>query len=335
MFTIWVHATESGAEMDGAGVNQAELAGHKRGVWWAPVVLALASACWGVSVPLSKKAVAAIPPVTLLSLQLLASIIVLWVALLLRRQPMAAVTDQPITRSDLFRACFSGMLQPGATFLLVTLGLLLTSASEVVLLDAIEPIIIIAMAAVLLKERVSSLQYLCAIVALCGAVLVILPQIDMAAISWNGLAGDLLVLAGLCVAAFYVVLSRRLISAYDGLHLAAIQQSAAFAFAMVALLVATLIGVAPLDWRVIDGEIVCLVILSGLLQFALPFWLYLLALRHMRASMAALFLPLIPLSGVILAYFLLGETLGAGQWLGAVLIIAAVLASFLTGKSAH
>lgn len=67
----------------------------------------------------------------------------------------------------------------------------------------------------------------------------------------------------------------------------------------------------------------------------MPFWLYLLALRHMRASMTALFLPLIPLSGVILAYFLLGETLGAGQWLGAVLIIAAVLASSLTGKSAH
>jgi len=321
--------------MDGAGVNQAELAGQKRRVWWAPLALALASACWGVSVPLSKKAVAALPPVTLLSLQLLASIVVLWTALLLCRRPAAAIAGQPITRADLYKACFSGMLQPGATFLLVTLGLLLTSASEVVLLDAIEPIIIIAMAAVLLKERISKVQYLCAFAALCGAVLVILPQIDMTTMSWGGLTGDLLVLAGLCVAAFYVVLSRRLIPAYDGLHLAAIQQSAALAFAVAALVVATAIGVPPLDWQAINGDIVFLVILSGLLQFALPFWLYLLALRHTRASMTALFLPLIPLSGVILAYFLLGETLDAGQWLGAALIVAGVLASSLTGKSAH
>jgi len=83
--------------------------------------------------------------------------------------------------------------------------------------------------------------------ALGGAFLVILPQIDATTLSWRGLIGDFLVLAGLCVAAFYVVLSRRLISAYDGLHLAAIQQSAALAFAVLALIVTLVLGISPLD----------------------------------------------------------------------------------------
>src|SRR5690349_1803455 len=135
----------------GARVKQAELAGRKPRLWWAPLALALASICWGAAVPLSKKAVAALPPVTLLGLQLLVSISVLWVALLLCRRPAIITDRQPLSRADLYKACFSGVLQPGVAFLLVTLGLLLTSASEVVLLDAIEPIIIIAMAALLLK----------------------------------------------------------------------------------------------------------------------------------------------------------------------------------------
>ena len=315
-------------------MRQAEAAKHMRRIWWAPVALAVASSCWGISVPLSKKAVAVLPPATLLSLQLLVSIVVLWAAILLRSRP-AIENRRPVTRRDLYQACLSGILQPGVTFLLVTLGLLLTSANEVALLDAVEPIIIMAMAAALLKERITPLQYLCAFGALAGAVLVILPQVDMAEVSLRGLSGDLLVLAGLCVAACYVILSRRLISAYDGLHLAAVQQSAALGFAILALIVAGFLGVSAIPPQALSGDIILTVILSGLLQFALPFWLYLLALRHMRASITALFLPLIPLSGVITAYFLLGETLNAGQWLGAVLIIVAVLVSSLFNKAHH
>lgn len=285
--------------------------------------------------PLSKKAVAALPPVTLITLQLLVSIIVLWGALLLFRRPATVDHRGPISRSDLYKACFSGVLQPGVTFLLVTVGLLLTSASEVVLLDASEPIIIIVLAALLLKERISVFQFICACGALGGAVLVILPQIDMLALSWHGLIGDLLVMAGLCVAAFYVIMSRRLISAYDGLRLAAIQQSAALVFAAVMLIVVTSAGVQPLDATLMTPEIIGVVVLSGILQFALPFWLYLRALEHMRASITALFLPLIPLSGVILAYVMLNERLDAGQAIGAALIVLTVLAATLSGKISH
>jgi drug/metabolite transporter (DMT)-like permease len=57
----------------------------------------------------------------------------------------------------------------------------------------------------------------------------------------------------------------------------------------------------------------------------LPFSLYLVALRHTPAAVSALYLPLIPVSGLLTAHILLGETLAGGQWAGAALIIISVL----------
>jgi drug/metabolite transporter (DMT)-like permease len=320
--------------MGGAFLKEGETAVQQRRIWWAPLALAIASACWGVSVPLSKRAVEALPPITLVAAQLLVSIIFLWTAVLLRPHSLQS-TDRPIEPGDLKRACLSGVLQPGATFLLVTLGLMLTTASEVVLLDAIEPVIIAALAVLLLKERLTKLQYCCGLLAMVGAVLVMLPQADLVALSARGLIGDFLVLAGITVAGFYVILSRRLIAAYDGLRLAAIQQSAGLGFAVMVLIGTSLLQISPLSLDKVTGDVVFIVILSGLLQFALPFWLYLLALRHTRAAVTALFLPLIPLSGVATAYLLLGETLEPAQWMGALLIIASVLGSSLLSRTPH
>lgn len=297
-------------------------AAGSRAVWWGPLALAVAALCWGLSVPLSKRAVDILPPATLLTLQLLVSIGVLWPAFLLTRK---SGTSIGFARSSFWRACLSGVLQPGLTYLLVTLGLLFTTASKVVLLDATEPIMIMALAALLLGERLTTSQIGLGAVTLLGTVLVILPQIDLAAPSWRSFIGDLLVLAGIALASLYVVLSRRLIVGNDGLALAAVQQSAAFCIAALALLVALAVGLSSSGLDRLDWSLGLIVVASGLLQFALPFWLYLVALRHIPAAVSALYLPLIPVSGLFTAHILLGETLADGQWTGAALIILSVL----------
>lgn len=305
-----------------------------RSVWWGPLALAAAALCWGLSVPLSKRAIESLPPVTLLTLQLLVSVGLLWPAAVLRRKRRETAA---FTHGGFWCACFSGALQPGLTYLLVVLGLLFTSASKVVLLDATEPILIMALAAALLGERLSRLQILLAAVTLLGTALVILPQIDLAALSGQGgignqgMTGDALVLGSVAVASLYVVLSRRLIMGNDSLVLVAVQQGAALGIAVIALLVALAFKLSPLGLDGLTPEIGLIVIVSGLLQFALPFWLYLIALRHVSASVSSLYLPLIPVSGLVTAHLLLGERLAAGQWAGAVLIILSVLGvSWLT-----
>jgi len=55
---------------------------------------------------------------------------------------------------------------------------------------------------------------------------------------------------------------------------------------------------------------------------ALAFWFYLAGLRHVRASVAGAFLPLVPVFGVAAGY-LIGERLAGRQWVGAVVVVAA------------
>ena len=63
-------------------------------------------------------------------------------------------------------------------------------------------------------------------------------------------------------------------------------------------------------------------VVSGVLYYGLAFWLYLTGLRHVPASYAGAFLPLIPVFGVAAGY-LVGERLESRQWLGAALVILA------------
>ena len=65
---------------------------------------------------------------------------------------------------------------------------------------------------------------------------------------------------------------------------------------------------------------------SGALYYAGAYWFYLGALRHVPASYAALSFYLIPIVGVTAGALLLGERLDPHQWVGAVIVLAAVLA---------
>ena len=65
---------------------------------------------------------------------------------------------------------------------------------------------------------------------------------------------------------------------------------------------------------------------SGVLYYAGAYWFYLGALRHVPASFAAVSFYLIPIVGVAGGALLLGERLDPRQWLGAVIVLAAILA---------
>jgi probable blue pigment (indigoidine) exporter len=59
--------------------------------------------------------------------------------------------------------------------------------------------------------------------------------------------------------------------------------------------------------------------------YGLGFSFYVAGLRHVPASYAGAFLPLIPVFGVAAGY-LFGERLEPRQWLGALVIVAATVA---------
>ena len=148
----------------------------------------LSAACWGSATVMSKAVLAHMPPLTLLTVQLTASIAVLWLVVLVLRCPVR------LDRSSR-RASLSGLLEPGLAYTFGIVGLALTTASSAALLGAAEPLFILCLAWLLLKERVGVAMLALAAMATLGILLVIFP--DTSALPGQGsLTGDLLVLAG-------------------------------------------------------------------------------------------------------------------------------------------
>ena len=221
------------------------------------------------------------------------------------------------------RASLSGLLEPGIAYTLGIAGLALTTASNATLIGTAEPIFILLLAWLLLRERVGPALLGLALLASLGIALVALPD----SLEGGGaLLGDALIVLGTLFAALYVIATRKLVRAHDPLPLSALQQSVGLLWTLGALAVSLSLGLARLGLGGVGPGVLLFAALSGIVQYALAFWLYLFALQHLRASVAAFYLALIPVFGIAAASVFLGESLSPVQWAGAVLIVLSVAA---------
>ncbi|GAA2142462.1 DMT family transporter [Nocardioides koreensis] len=278
----------------------------------AVAVLVAAAACWGVGTVVSKQVVDDVAPLTLLPLQLAASCAFLLAVATVRREPL---TWSPPVR----RLAALGVLNPGLAYALGLIGLTTITASMYVLLWATEPVVILLLAALVLREHIPSALVGAVTVAVLGVLLVVFRP---------GAAGDAvgitLTLVSVSFCALYTVLTRRLLLDDSSLGVVLAQQAAALVFAIVLV---TLVGVAGGTGWNLDGLGAATwagAAVSGVLYYGLGFWFYVTGLRLVPASYAGAFLPLIPVFGVAAGY-LVGERLAAQQWLGAAAVVAATV----------
>jgi probable blue pigment (indigoidine) exporter len=277
------------------------------------LALILAAAAWGTGTVVSKRAVAEIPPLTLLPIQLASSVVVLVLLMRWRRVPLV----DPEASSLLGRL---GILNPGLAYALSLLGLAHISASLSVLLWALEPILILVLAARFLSERVGRVVLVLSLVAVSGMFLVAYQP---------GTAGSALgvglTVAGVLCCAIYTIVTRRWIATSDSTAPVVLAQQVhalAVSFGVVVVLwiaggAARPDGVSALGWLSAIG--------SGVLYYGLAYWLYLSALRNVPASFAAASFYLVPVFGVAASFVLLNERLDPGQWVGVAIVSLAVI----------
>lgn len=280
------------------------------------LAMIMAAACWGAGTVMSKGILGYIPPLTLLVVQLIASLTFLWTVIAVQRLSI------PLRRETLWLALI-GLLNPGLAYTFSLLGLSLTTASMSALLWAVEPILILGLAWLILRERLTRSLLACSLLAIIGVFLVI--GVNASIDNRGSFGGNLLILAGVLCCALYTVLTRRDAATLNPVLLVALQQTTALLWALL---------IWPLElWA---GEVTRLTaislrawlwaVASGIVYYALAFWFYINGLKRIPASLAGLFLNLIPIFAVGGAYVFLGERLAAVQWTGAVLILVAVMA---------
>jgi probable blue pigment (indigoidine) exporter len=279
----------------------------------AVAALIAAAACWGLGTVVSKQVVDDVGPLTLLPVQLAASCLLMLLVCLARRERFAWT---PTMR----RLTGLGVLNPGIAYALGLVGLTTITASMSVLLWALEPIVILALAVLLLGEHISLGLASGLAVALAAVMLVVYEP---------GAAGDLrgitLTLVSVAFCALYSVLTRRLLLDDSSLTVVLAQQAAALGFAAVLASVVALVGGVGWTPGGLGITVVPVAAASGVLYYGFGFWFFVSGLRRVPASYAGAFLPLIPAFGLAAGY-LVGERLEPRQWVGAVVIVTAIAA---------
>ncbi|MER8825169.1 DMT family transporter [Mesorhizobium sp. M0938] len=290
--------------------------------WQAIMAMVLSAACWGLATVMTKGALSVVPPFLMLTMQLSASIAFLWLAVGVTRQTVHL--DKGATRLAL-----SGVLEPGLSYGVGVPGLALTSAAAASVIGATETALVTLFAWLMLKERLKIHLLVMIAVAMGGVVLITASAAEGE--GGGSAAGNLLVLLGTVFAALYVINSRVLIADVAPLPLAAMQQSVGFVFALLLLIGSWLFGLEHLP-ESIPAWLIFLALASGVVQYALAFWFYLIGLQVLPAGTAAAILTLIPVFGVGGAMVFLGEELTPPQWLGCTIVIAATAAMTLLVK---
>jgi probable blue pigment (indigoidine) exporter len=285
------------------------------------LLLVAATACWGCGTVLSKQVLdRGVAPLTLLVVELAASSLLLLVATLL-------LDVLPDRSPAMVRLAALGILNPGLAYALGLLGLVSITASMSVLLWATEPILIMLLAVLVLRERIALATVTAVAIAMVGVMLVIYRP---------GASGDAvgvtLTVAAVAACALYAVLTRRLLLDDSSLAVVLAQQLAALCFAVVLGGGASAVGAADLGLPD-DLATWALAIASGVVYYGFAFWFFVGGLRGVPASIAGSFLPLIPVFGLAAAY-VLGDRFLDRQWLGAGLVVLAAAAAAIRHLSA-
>lgn len=274
------------------------------------------AAAWGSATVLTKGILDYTPPFTLLSLQMAASVTVLALAVLIQGR-------WPRRDAEARRAGLTGLLEPGMAYMVGVPGVALTTAGAASLIAATEPALVVLVAWFVLSLRPDRRMVGATVAAMIGVALVTATGTGGETAD-RRLTGDLLILLGTGFAALYVVVSSRHVARIAPLDLALAQQSVGLVFVLAVTAGAIALRLEPLNLP--SGPVLLLALGSGVLQYALPFWLYLTAVQVIPVSRAALYLTMTPVFGVLGGVIFLNEAVTGLQAAGAAIILAAITA---------
>ena len=279
------------------------------------IIISLSYAfCWGVGVTLTKIALSKITATTLLTIQLLSSVLFLTIVCYLKEHQL------PFSWQRLKQG-FAGIFEPALAYMFGIFGVKMTTVSNATLIASTEIILTILFAAAFLGEKLTRAKCLLAGMSFVEVALLMLK--DTQGASHSSLVGDLLILIGTLFAVFYVLFSKKQIETANPLQLTTSQQTVGLITTVLCFSVLSIFNPSyEVNTANISVQFWLLAVGSGIMQYALAFLLYLVALQNLPVSHAAFYLALIPVFGVASAVAIIGEQPSLAQWTGGLLVIA-------------
>ena len=204
----------------------------------------------------------------------------------------------------------------------IQLGIQLTGASMASLINALTPVAVTVLAALILKEKITPVKILCLVLALAGTFV-----ITSGASTKSETAGVLIVLAGMTGFAAASVLMRRLTAKYPPVLVTTLSMTLSLLFNLPVGIASAVLQPVRVTPEAVIALLYLGVVGSGLGQVT-----WTAALSILPASTCSLFYPLQPLFSAILGALLLEETFKPTFFIGLALISLDVVLNTLETK---
>lgn len=225
------------------------------------------------------------------------------------------------TKKDIKFILLLALFEPCLYFIFEAKALQLTSASQAGMIASLMPLITAMAAGYFLKEIITRKLILGSALAMIGVVSLSVNATTSASAP-NPLLGNFLELLAMTCAAGYTIVARYLTHKFSALFITAIQAfiGAIFFFPFFVyeyFNTPMVFSVEALSWTIYLGIVVTL---GG-------YGLYNFALTKVEASKTAVFVNLIPVFTLILAFFILGEKLTSFELTASAVILVGVILS--------
>ncbi|QPR27594.1 DMT family transporter [Edwardsiella hoshinae] len=274
------------------------------------IILAmLAAFSWGGAIVMSKASLDELNPGSLFLFQIISAAILSWAVLL------AARTNFPLNKRSML-AYSTGLFEPFLAYTLTLYGLEIVPVGIASVIFSLESVFILILSVVILRVRVETpgIFSLLLCTAMTGSLMTVLPDIRG---EDGSLEGYLLVIIGVLSAAFYVVISSKLVAEFTPLALLTGQLT----FCVILSVISLLISGTPV---LLPVNSILLVVFSGVMQYFLAFFLYLHALQWIQVHVAGVMLYFIPVIALVLSWLFLGEIISIVQATGIIMTITSV-----------
>lgn len=230
------------------------------------------------------------------------------------------------TRKDLKYILLLAVFEPCLYFIFEAKALLYTSASQAGMITSLMPLITAMFAGYFLKEIVTRQVVFGSLLAMIGAIWLSV-QASTTVSSPNPMLGNFLEFCAMFCGAGYTIVARYLVEKYSALFITAIQAfiGAIFFFPFFIFEYFT----RPMSFTV---EAMSWVLYLGVVVTLGGYGLYNFALTKIEATKAAMFINLIPVFTLILAFLILGEKLTIKELIACSVILLGVVISQISVK---
>lgn len=230
------------------------------------------------------------------------------------------------TKRDIQLILLLGFFEPCLYFVFEAKALLYTSASQAGMITSLMPLMTAMAAGYFLKEIISRQLLFGSVVAMIGVVWLSV-QAATTESAPNPMLGNFLEFCAMACATGYTLVARYLSEKFSALFITAIQAFIGFVFFLPFFIfeVSTkemTFSVEAVSWSIYLGIVVTL----------LGYGLFNFALTKIEASRAAMFVNLIPIFTLILAFLILGEKLTTTELVASATILFGVIISQITVK---